>query len=281
MQGSKAYGYDFVHKTEMSCGSLGCPTCYEKVCAKKAVSIENRISQFKWSNRKETKYFHWVVSPPITDPVYFDYDIESCRKRAYPIIEESGILGGSMIPHHLRSFGEGDIEESLDEGFSFKDAPAKWYFSPHFHILGVGFTSSQRVRAVFEKYGWVVKNLGERKSIRATAHYQLSHAYVPEGRKHCVTWFGLMSYSNFKCKPVPKMEVRVCPDCGCDLVEGVWVDSVAENIVKSIISRDGNYRIPTGLLTIKNAHPPPWFKERLIIREEVDPVPLVDFYFGE
>jgi len=45
--------------------------------------------------------------------------------------------------------------------------------SPHFHILGYGWV--HHVKENYESNGWIVKNLGIRNSVRATAHYQLSH----------------------------------------------------------------------------------------------------------
>lgn len=257
LSGSQAKPFDVIEHTLMSCGRLGCPVCYEKACAKKAIKIEHIIRQFRWKNRKETKYYHWMLSPSKEDLAR--YDLKDLRRLAVKLAKLAGIAGGCTIIHHLRKYDEREQNEDLGEGYSWKTAPASWEFSPHIHIIGVGFTSKKKVLHVYEKHGWVVKNLGERKSVRSTAHYQLSHAYVPK-KGHTVTWFGLMSYNSkvFKPKPVPKPEPRVCPECECEMVKVQPINSEAEAIVKSKINKEGIYRFEHGLFEPIDSQKPPW-----------------------
>ena len=100
---------------------------------------------------------------------------------------------------------------------------------------------------VHEKHGWITKNLGERESVRATALYQLSHAYIPE-KGHCVVWFGLMSYNSktFKPKPVPKQEKTACSECGEEFRKIKPIDQNAELIVRSKHDEEGIFTIETG-----------------------------------
>jgi len=95
----------------------------------------------------------------------------------------------------------------------------RWYFSPHFHMLGYGW-----IRNTAENYsrtGWVVKNVGVRKSVVATAQYQLSHAGIHESC-HTVTWFGGLSYNKLRV-PMEEEPVDKCPLCGRPLVWLRWV----------------------------------------------------------
>ena len=113
-----------------------------------------------------------------------------------------------------------------------------WYWSPHFHVLGVikggcgcrscnhelgdcrsysGF-NGREVRG-FEKDGYIVKVMGERKTIFGTAWYQLNHSTIRTNvkRPHACTWFGVCSYRKLKVK-VEKRN-SLCPICGEELVK--------------------------------------------------------------
>jgi hypothetical protein len=48
----------------------------------------------------------------------------------------------------------------------------------------------------FEKDGYIVKVMGERKTIFGTAWYQLNHSTIRTNvkRPHACTWFGVCSY---------------------------------------------------------------------------------------
>lgn len=238
--GGHAKAQDKVEKYELSCGRLSCPVCYEKAASKEGARMENRIKQFRYRSGK-TKYYHWAVSVP--EELQYE-DPEKLWKLAQDVSKMAGIRGGSMMFHHLRGYNEEDQAEDLAAGFGWKTAPASWYFSPHFHVIGVGTTSKDKIRKMHKKTGWVVVNLGERKSIKSTAHYQLSHAWIPE-KGHAIRWFGCMSYNKLKVKPLPPQK-HVCPDCGSEFQKLKFVSSEAEAIVKSMISGDGIYSFDHG-----------------------------------
>lgn len=252
LSGEAARGWDVVDAYKMSCGRLSCPVCYEKACGKEAARIAHRILQYRRRHGK-TKYYHWAVSPPQDgSPV----NVEQLRKRAYVISKMTGILGGSVMFHHLRSYNEDDLAEDVAAGSTWKTARASWYWSPHFHVIGVGFTSRERVEHTHEKTGWVIRNLGERKSVRSTAMYQLSHAFIPE-KGHAVTWFGCMAYNKLRVDPLPPQD-HICPVCGTDFRKLKFVSSEAEAIVKSIIQEEGISRLVHGYFEYKNEVTPPW-----------------------
>jgi hypothetical protein len=71
----------------------------------------------------------------------------------------------------------------------------------------------------FEKDGYIVKVLGERKTVFGTASYQLNHSAIRTDvkRPHACTWFGVCSYRRLKVKVAKKK--ALCPICGEELVK--------------------------------------------------------------
>ena len=66
---------------------------------------------------------------------------------------------------------------------------------------------------LFQKNGWLVKNIGIRENPVGTISYLLSHAGIKK-RRHTVTWFGDLSYSKLK---IEKLEFKTkCPECDGD-----------------------------------------------------------------
>jgi hypothetical protein len=87
----------------------------------------------------------------------------------------------------------------------------------------------------FEKDGYIVKVLGERKTIFGTAYYQLNHSAIRTNvkRPHACTWFGVCSYRKLKVK-VEKQK-SYCPICGEELVKLHYLGS------KCIVSTSSGY----------------------------------------
>jgi len=77
-----------------------------------------------------------------------------------------------------------------------------------------------RTSREFEKDGYIVKVLGERKTVFGTAWYQLNHASVKKDvvRFHVCTWFGVCSYR--KLKVTVEVKKDLCPICQHDLI---WI----------------------------------------------------------
>jgi hypothetical protein len=92
--------------------------------------------------------------------------------------------------------------------------------SPHFHVLGFGWI--QDTAEIYNSKGWIVKNLGVRKSVYWTFQYILSHAGVfldPESsfhpvKFHVATWFGELSYNSMETIPKLITFKEYCPHCG-------------------------------------------------------------------
>lgn len=186
-------GKVFVRRYKRTCLRAECPVCYEKWAGKEAGKIEHRLNAWSFG-----RVVHVVVSPPVED---YGLSYPDLRRKAYAVAKKSGVLGGCCIIHPFR-------EDEYSK---------KWFFSPHFHMLVYGWIHGSKEG--YEKHGWIVRNVGVRKSVSGTALYQLSHAGIHE-KYHTVTWFGRLSYN--KLKVTPKMpEKEVCPICH-ELLKELW-----------------------------------------------------------
>ena len=171
----------------LCCFRSSCPVCSEQWAKRCTARIMDRLTHSK----KNLKYLkHVVVSPP----KWLQHKpIEELRKEARKIAKRAGILGGLDIVH------------------PFRERNGQWYLSPHFHYLALGWVT--KTDELFQKNGWLVKNIGIRENPVGTVSYLLSHAGIKK-RRHTVTWFGDLSYSKLK---IEKLEFKVkCPDCDGD-----------------------------------------------------------------
>ena len=94
----------------------------------------------------------------------------------------------------------------------------EWYFSPHFHIVGFGWIEG--VGEIYKDTGYVVVNVGVRKSVAGTVLYQLSHCGTHQDY-HTITWFGALSYNKLKVEPEERTG-NTCPTCGRKLIRVGW-----------------------------------------------------------
>jgi len=167
--------------------------CFRASCCKCAGGWAKRstarILERLHASKKNQKYLkHVVVSPP----KWLQHKpIEYLRKEARKMAKRAGIQGGLDIVH------------------PFRQKDKKWHLSPHFHYLAFGWVAN--TSEIFQKNGWLVKNIGIRENPIGTIMYLLSHAGV-KNRRHSITWFGDLSYSKLK---VEKADFHVkCPECG-------------------------------------------------------------------
>jgi hypothetical protein len=154
---------------------------------------------------------HVIVSPPKS---LWHLPYEKLRSKMYQIAKKGGFRGGSAIFHPFR-----------------KHPRQGWYFSPHFHLIGYGWIVWDE--RLFKQTGWVMKNRGIRRSVEATAFYQISHCGLTtkkeqslDGRMyralHSITWFGKLAYNKLRI-PKEEREERVCPICGEELTPLFYV----------------------------------------------------------
>jgi ssDNA-binding Zn-finger/Zn-ribbon topoisomerase 1 len=173
------------------------------------------------------KVIHWVVSPP-TDSDFRKPVFQKLRQKAYRIARIAGFKGGEAVFHPYRlhcRVCDVAIPEYSEDCPSCGGHLFKWIPSPHFHFIGFGW--AERTDEIYAREGWIVKNLGVRKSIFWTVQYVLSHAGVFKDQEpsfkpkifNVTTWIGELSY-NKKIHP-PKLieEKEKCPYCGYILYE--------------------------------------------------------------
>jgi len=184
-------GRVYIKSFQKSCYRASCEMCYKKWMARDSNKATRRIEKYEKISKKPSK--HIIISPPSWKHFI---PIRELRKEAYKVLKGVGAVGGSLIFHPFR----------------YNRDYKKWYYSPHFHIIGFGWLVG--TAESYQKQGWVVKNKGVRESVFATYYYQLSHAGVKHGY-HTITWFGDLSYSKLKVEEEPNPDQ--CPLCGAKL----------------------------------------------------------------
>jgi len=211
----------FVRRIQMSCGKPSCPKCYKYGWAvRQAGRIERRLKE---ASKRFGQIEHIICSVPTKD---YGLSHKSSRRKVVNMLKDIGVVGGCIIFH----------------GFRYR--PHKgWYWSPHFHILGFilgGYSKCRhckggdcyacggfdgRAYKLYHKNGYIVRVMGERKTIGGTAWYQLNHASYKVGVKrfHVATWFGNCSYR--KLKVTVEMRKELCPICQHELVKIRYVGS--------------------------------------------------------
>jgi len=188
----------YIRRYQRSCYRADCGTCCKKWLARLANRSTSRFTIYgSYNENKRAK--HLVVSPPAWQS---HKPIKFLRKQAYKMLKKVGCHGGTMIFHAYRSLVEGEQKH--------------WYFSPHFHVVGYGWIAG--TSKTHHEYGWVIKNIGIRKSIFQTLYYQLSHCAIVKG-KHSLTWFGDLSYHNSILKVEIEPILQLCPGCHRELVD--------------------------------------------------------------
>jgi hypothetical protein len=206
----KSRGKVFIHHYPASCNRADCKICYEFWLNREASRATKRIMHYCKKTKK--KPIHAIISVPGFD--HFK-DFKYLKQRSRELLDEAGIVGGSMMFHPFR-----------------RDENNWWYYSPHFHLICFGWVEG--TKEITSKTKYVIKNLGVRmsqnkklgmyerisKGVFATFRYQLGHAGIKQ-RTHAVTWFGSTSYAKLK---MPKEEKsQVCPMCYEDLVNVSYV----------------------------------------------------------
>lgn len=168
------------------------------------------------------KPIHVVLSP---DPGLISEDVESylkARAKAYRIAKQSGIFGGALVFHpyrlkcHICGSAIPDYEKECPKCHV---SEFRWYWSPHFHLVGFGWVHS--TAEGYSEHGWIVKNLGVRKSIFWTFQYLLSHA--GDSVFHTVTWFGRLSYNVLRHVAQLGCVLEICPYCRRPLMSLEWI----------------------------------------------------------
>ena len=233
------------------CGRFACPSCALQPggwADRESWAIADRLraGQVSYGGRP----IHVVVSPP--PDVRFDVDAtyRRLRGRMYRVSRSWGFRGGAAV-FHDRRLGAARFNAGRSLGCRR---------GPHFHLIGFGWivppsencVACRAERAHRAEFGmdpwhshllcgpdvfkrhtcppesdWIVKNLGVRRSVRATARYILSHSAqgilpMPDLRgPEVVTWFGNMAYNKLRSSPASSAPV-FCRVCGADVPLAEW-----------------------------------------------------------
>ncbi len=205
VKGCLVHNPGYFKRIKDNCERAQCPEDYRTWLVKSTKYIKKRIQEGKPGRYR--KAIHVTVSPPRKEDHRFEttQDYRKMRRKAIRLAKKAGLIGGALIFHPYRE----------------NDKAEMWYFSPHFHILGYGWIVD--TDKIYEKSGWIIKNHKVRKSIGATAYYQLSHAGIKSNHK-VVSWFGELSWKALKVAR-DKAEPETCPMCGSPLRRVIYYGS--------------------------------------------------------
>lgn len=214
--------YYFAHEDHWTskmhwCKAFECPKCYEHSwLPSEASAIVERLNLGKeyWKLYYH-KPIHVVVSPQ--NKAYYgdktEYD--KARHKAEQLAKKSGVLGGVMIFHHKRMPNEDHPLEN----------------SAHWHIIGYGWL--ENTDKIYKETGWIIKNLGVRKSLRETTVYILSHCSLGrrkmalsdgmlpmrKGTVLTTVWFGILAYNKMEKEEKKGDRMIYCKFCKKEVLE--------------------------------------------------------------
>jgi len=191
-------GKIFLKQYKKGCFRASCEECYRRWQGRQSNRATRRIEKFE--KKSGQKPIHIILSIPLHD---FYLSLKGMRRKARLVLKEIGCVGGAIIFH------------------PFRIKNLKLYWSPHFHVIGFGF-SEGKIFQGYGKYHWVIINKGFRNSVFGTFHYNLDHCGIKKGVQ-CMVWFGDLSYSKLKLEKEP--DHNLCPACGRKLVE-IYHDGV-------------------------------------------------------
>ena len=200
----------YIKQFRRSCYRAKCKSCYTNWIARQANVSTKRIEAYY--EKSKQKPIHLILAVP---PIQYDTPVKILRQRMSHILKLGNIIGASVIFHP----------------FKFSKINHRWYSAPHFHLVGFGKRSD--IVNAFGRYGWYVKEAGERDSVFQTFCYLLSHCGIQKGYQ-AVTWFGSLSYSKLHVPKEPK--ITKCPLCGEDFEELYY-----EEALHPVIPPDKHY----------------------------------------
>lgn len=261
------------------CGDvvLGPRRCQRRICEEcwltwrgnQAASLTRRLAGARHhAEGAEKRLTHTVVSPP-PGSIKTLTQYERAKKRAYEIAKEKGIRGGALIPHGWRVRDEAKrlYRESVEAGVVESDVGIwQWvreqkrdwrtltYWSPHFHVLGVGAEVGESDPAGDD--GWVFSRIASFSRFRISdpdsyegmfraSSYLLSHvAFESDAGKQTVRWFGELANNQFSLE--------------ADLSE--WERSVIERNVEKVsgYGEDGDGKRECGVEECEGGLAPIW-----------------------
>jgi len=195
-------GKAYIKKVKNNCKRAQCPECNKTWMIETTKKITHRIEKAKPSQYR--KPIHVTVSLDASEWLRFmdKEEYQKIRRKVTRLAKKVGLIGFCMMPH----------------AYCQNKNTKLWRFSPHFHLIGYGWIVN--TKRIYEKTGWIIKNIGIRKSVGAIVYYQLSHAGIKEGH-HTITWRGCIAWNMIKIPKLPKKR-HCCPLCGAQLLRVVY-----------------------------------------------------------
>ena len=181
-------GEIFLKPFQKSCFRADCEKCCFKWLGRSSSKSTKRMKLYEKQSKKIAK--HIIISVP-----YWDYykPKKEIAKKAYQVLKEVKADSGLIIFHPFRYHKDSDM----------------WYYAPHFHVIGFGWV--ENVVETYQKYGYIIKNLGKRETLFGTIYYQLSHCGIKK-HNHSLVYFGDCSYSKLIVEE-EEQESKICPHC--------------------------------------------------------------------
>ena len=187
-------GKIFLKPFQKSCFRADCELCCFKWAYRSASKATKRMETYEKQSKKIAK--HIIISLPVWDHYLPKKEM---AKKVYAVLRDVNAKSGLVIYHPFR----------------YDKSRNVWYYFPHYHCIG--FDWIENVVETYNKSGYVIKNLGKRKSLFGTIHYQLSHCGIKK-HNHSLVYFGDCSYSKLKVEEEEEND-RKCPFCQEDLQE--------------------------------------------------------------
>jgi DNA-directed RNA polymerase subunit RPC12/RpoP len=173
-----------------------------------------------------TRAIHVIISPP-PNTVLDKKNYPKFRSKAVKLLRKAGLHGGNLTFHAKRYHCAKCNASIPDYHYACPKCGCKdlvWVDSPHWHSVGFGWIHN--TKEIYDKNGWIIKNLGVRESVFATMQYILSHATYyrdpdPSSNHrskpmnfHITTWFGDLAYNQLASIPKLGLIRDLCPYCG-------------------------------------------------------------------
>lgn len=231
-----------------SCGRRECPSCWSGQWAgPRTVNVVAKLAAARHAAESgaDKRAVHAVLSPP-EGSVNSIEGFYQGRTEALDLAKQHGVRGGVVVAHGFRptddtkqAFEDADTEGGIWRFLreNERDWRDQTYWSPHYHIVGLGRFEDVTEGDPDEDDGWLFKKIRTLERFEGLRHtegyddmagvvrYLLSHATFPaEESRQAVTWYGDLHPVNFS----PEEEIS----------DGAW--SVIERMAESVVGHEGD-----------------------------------------
>ncbi len=232
------------HFTKGNCKKSTCPDCALGWRWDRSQSIMERVLSQKLNRNLRCR--HFVVSSEVEDYPETIEELKELRREAYEFAKGKGVEGGVIIFHPFRILPNAGFDDSymgwknLLE-LEYSKILENVYWSPHFHIIGVGQKGNKTFEGAKESDRFIWKGISELSDSEALGRctmYLLSHTGVFEKSHYAsLVWFGSLSSSKWSLdRAVKKLKNgSTVKDFVLDMVEefvGNFEDSETEGTLE-------------------------------------------------